>query len=546
MFAQEKPRKLCCVHLVTGFYSVSPVVMTTLLSRLRPANRAAKAAAEKGKKKIPELDEFLATRDYQGAIALLEFRVYEWMLSQENCPREVHVYIGCCLFFMGLYAEARDAAEKAEKSELQNRLLFYVAHKLMDERRLLQHHSQLKDSIEDQLCLASLHFLRTHYQQAADIYKKLLGMHKNFIALNVYLAICYYKLDYYDVSMEVLQVYLNQYPDSAAGINLKACCLYKLFSGPTADSELEHIRDYSLYPFARDMIAHNRVVFKNGDGALQILPPLLDIVPEARVNLVLYYLRRDEIDQALRLVNDLEPSHSPEFIVKAMTFTLHGQAKKSEEHLKTAELFYKMVGESPADCDTIPGRQAMAACFFLQKQWDEVIVYLNSIKQYFLSDDAFFLNYAQALLMMGNYVEAESMLNQVQGEEKRQPLFSQLLTACLVKNKKPQLAWDLLKRTKAPEQQALLKIIANGCYKMGYFFYSFLAFDQLERLDPTPENWQGKKGATAGLFKQLAHDHATREQMSEALSLLAQSRQPQAEQIVGVIRGWARENGLHL
>lgn len=41
------------------------------------------------------------------------------------------------------------------------------------------------------------------------------------IALNVYVALCYYKLDYYDVSQEVLGLYLNQYPDSVIATNLK-------------------------------------------------------------------------------------------------------------------------------------------------------------------------------------------------------------------------------------------------------------------------------------------------------------------------------------
>lgn len=30
--------------------------------------------------------------------------------------------------------------------------------------------------------------------------------------------------------------------------------------------------------------------------------------------------------------------------------------------------------------DTIPGRQCMASCFFLLKQFDDVLIYLNSFK----------------------------------------------------------------------------------------------------------------------------------------------------------------------
>lgn len=34
---------------------------------------------------------------------------------------------------------------------------------------------------------------------------------------------CYYKLDYYDVSLEILAVYLQAFPDSAVAVNLKVC-----------------------------------------------------------------------------------------------------------------------------------------------------------------------------------------------------------------------------------------------------------------------------------------------------------------------------------
>ena len=64
--------------------------------------------------------------------------------------------------------------------------------------------SQLEDIVEDQLSLASIHYLRSHYQEAIDIYKRILLDNREYLALNVYVALCYYKLDYYDVSQEVL------------------------------------------------------------------------------------------------------------------------------------------------------------------------------------------------------------------------------------------------------------------------------------------------------------------------------------------------------
>ncbi|VDK38552.1 unnamed protein product [Gongylonema pulchrum] len=101
-------------------------------------------------------------------------QVYERMLSQKNCAQEVFLYIACCAFYLGLCSEAREYAEKGVKNALQNRLLFHVAHRLKDEKQLMAHHSQLQDTTEDQISLASVHYLRSHYQEAIDIYKKIL------------------------------------------------------------------------------------------------------------------------------------------------------------------------------------------------------------------------------------------------------------------------------------------------------------------------------------------------------------------------------------
>lgn len=46
------------------------------------------------------------------------------------------------------------------------------------------------------------------------------------------------------------------------------------------------------------MLRHNLVVFRSGENALQVLPPLLDVIPEARLNLVIYYLKTDEVTEA--------------------------------------------------------------------------------------------------------------------------------------------------------------------------------------------------------------------------------------------------------
>jgi intraflagellar transport protein 56 len=121
-------------------------------------------------------------------------------------------------------------------------------------------------------------------------------------------------------------------------------------------------------------------VFRGGEGALQVFPSLLDVIPEARLNLVIYHLKNDDVVSAFNLMKDIEPSTPQEYILKGIVNAALGQEQESREHLKVAQQYFQLVGGSASECDTIPGRQCMASCFFLLKQFDDVLIYLNSIK----------------------------------------------------------------------------------------------------------------------------------------------------------------------
>lgn len=76
--------------------------------------------------------------------------------------------------FLGLYNESHEHIDTIKSHQLKMRLLFHLAHKLNDEDRLLELHGTLRTVVEDQLSLASMHYLRAHYQDAIDIYKRIL------------------------------------------------------------------------------------------------------------------------------------------------------------------------------------------------------------------------------------------------------------------------------------------------------------------------------------------------------------------------------------
>lgn len=90
-----------------------------------------------------------------------------------------------------------------------------------DEQRLMSYHKNLQDVVEDHLALASMHYLRSHFQEASEIYKQLLLEYREYAALQSHLALCHYKLDFYDIAQEVNSVYLSLYPTSTTALNLK-------------------------------------------------------------------------------------------------------------------------------------------------------------------------------------------------------------------------------------------------------------------------------------------------------------------------------------
>lgn len=76
------------------------------------------------------------------------------------------------------------------------------------------------------------------------------------------------------------------HPDSAAALNLKACNHLRLYNGRAAEGELKSLTENGFNLESNDLIRHNLVVFSDGENALQVLPDTIDIIPEARLNLV--------------------------------------------------------------------------------------------------------------------------------------------------------------------------------------------------------------------------------------------------------------------
>lgn len=300
----------------------------------------------------------------------------EWNNRNQNeIKGELIVYQAICEFMIGEHEESKSNLAKYKElknkfnkkrsdyndklNELTIRLELHLAHKFNDEDAIENLNKNLPESMSNQLCLASIHYLRAHYQESIDIYKKSLLDKRELSALPVYLAMCYYKLDYYDVSQEVLNSYLTKYSsDSLIAVNLRACNHYRLYNGRAAENELKQLIDNSSpnFSFAKELIRHNLVVFRNGELAYQVLPSLIDIIPEAKLNLAIYYLKQNDIEKANELMIDVKPNIPSEYILKAVVNSAYGQMEKnfnsisSSEYLKKAQQCFNIVGTSASEC----------------------------------------------------------------------------------------------------------------------------------------------------------------------------------------------------
>ncbi|RQM19966.1 hypothetical protein B5M09_002641 [Aphanomyces astaci] len=481
-------------------YTAKP--KTTL--KAKQAQDAAKVKVKKG----PSVEECVARRDFTGAATILEFNVksddtkvedkrmhllwlaycyfhlghYQRALDTyeevRDPPEDVFLFRACCMYYLQLYKEATKEALKGPSSNpLQNRILFHCAHKLGDEDKLLVYHQKLSQCKEDQLSLAAIHYLRNHFQEATDIYKRLLLENRDDIALNVYVAMCYYKLDYYDVSLEIMQTYLQAFPDSVIAINVKACNQFKLYNGNAAKDELRALTDKGYNIENNDLVNHNMVVFDDGQNALRTLPQVVDSFSEARLNLVeyclrdasvvIYYLKHGKVQEAFDLIKDIEPSTPQEYILKGVVHATLGQQTNSRQHIKTAQQYFQLVGSSPTECDTIPGRQCMASCFYLLKQFEDVNIYLNSVKQYMYNEDDFNWNFGVSLCNTGSHAEALETLLRVQCKRGACVGVFQKVVAGKASHVELEEVFGMLKTNNNPQVEYIVRIMKKWCTENG-------------------------------------------------------------------------------
>ena len=164
------------------------------------------------------------------------------------------------------------------------------------------------------------------------------------------------------------------------------------------------------------------------------------------------------------------------------------------------------------------------------------------------NDDDFNYNHGLSLAATRNYKAAEEALLLVHNDKyKQEYVYIGWLARCYIMNGNPRSAWELyLKLTNSAESFNLLRLIANDCYKMGHFLFAAKAFDVLERLDPDPEYWEGKRGACVGVFQGVIAGKASREDLQDVLTMVRNTSNPQVEYIVRIIKKYCKDNNIKI
>ena len=487
--------------------------------------------------------------------------IYDELLKKPNCDLNLHTYKACCLYALCKFKEGFEEAKKGIPNELNNRIRFHLAFKLGLGQEVIDAHSKLNlNSPMDNLSLAALHYLKNEQEEAIEIYKKIY-MDKKYDALNIYLAMAYFKSEWYDISLDLVNHYLALHPESIVATNLKAAIEYNSGGNDKEAKKLlldlqEKTKKADLIE-DNDILKHNLAVFdtsaSSNSNKLKIFSSLLDIIPEARQNLIIYYLRNDQVNQAFNLIKDLQPVNTKDYILKAVVHCVLGQQqqgpdKAMNEHLRKAQTFFQSIGSSTSDCDTIEGRQCMASCFRLNGVYNDELIYLESIEQYMKEDDDFNWNYGVALAMCQNYKQAEDVLSRVKRDKYRNDqVYLSWLCRCYIMNGKPDLAWSLyISIENHLIAIYILNFIAHEFYRMGHFYFSFKSFLFLEKFSPSEDNSKGKISSAIGVFFLLQQEKIEAEKLQEVIHYLVDG--PQTEEVnkaLRVFKNWGKSKGIN-
>jgi intraflagellar transport protein 56 len=519
----------------------------------------------------------LKTRDYCGAVTFIEFvrdelkrpytkelalwhgyclfhsgrysdalSIYEQLLKAEPDDGVLHLLIASCQYYNCDYDDARHSAERGAAGDLRLRLTLHLARQLRDEQGRCQAHSQLADTLTNQLSLAAIHYMDGHYQEAIRIYETLLTQHPEYAALHVYIAMCQFKLEQYQESNHAVDEYLSENSDSAVALNLKSCAYFRLFNSDIAESQLLQIEKSSsaVYDFVASLTRHNLCIFHNGDDGLRILPPLVHALPEARYNLAILHMRGNSPAEANEVLQDYEPAEAHEFFLRATVLLALGQVNDEALQIEEANSILLEIGELESVKDTVVGRQCLASTKFIIGQYDEALEVLRTVEEIMGDVDEFNYDLGMTFALLSKWQDAERHLLRVQNQQyKKEKYYLTWLCRCHIKNQKPAAAWNLyVEATTVDVSKALLAVISADCFVMAQYYYAMRAYDVLSKSERGQNYTDGLIASAVGVFRGVLTAKEPTSRLTEIMSILGQ--EPAAANVLQTIQRYALDSGL--
>lgn len=270
-----------------------------------------------------------------------------------------------------------------------------------------------------------------------------------------------------------------------------------------------------------------------------------------------------------------DPKYHIEFILRGLATLMAGQTRENGDRYSLYKQLIiiirlmalglddlRRVGESKSECDTVSGRECMAAVKFIEKvfcrqirhhvqKWEDVCIYLTSIRNHIAMDDdlthdALCWNLGVAKIMRGEYDEGYQLIMHIKNEHVKEAFaFQSLCAHVYVCTDKPREAWDIYhKMQDNADVYSMLLLIANDCYATGAYYYAAMAFDILHKLYPNNDYWEGKRGACCGVFRNIVNGKDDPRSLTTIVRLLSNSTHPEASELIKTIRQWANKNNL--
>ncbi|CBZ53143.1 conserved hypothetical protein [Neospora caninum Liverpool] len=469
----------------------------------------------------------------------------------------LHLYKAICLYAMYMFEAAKQEALLAQNTKTRRRLLACIAHHEKDEGLDEMLEELDEEDFHDQMTTAAVEYMRGRTDVACDIYRRWLSHHCEYHALKIYYAMAAFKGEMFEIARGLVKEYQACHSTSLVASNLFACCLYEEDADASA-LKIYHLlgeeagREETFFIQHNDILRHNACVFENGARGLQVWGPLINILPEARLNLTLLHIRNGDYSSAFDLMRDYEPTTTTDFTIRALAFMLFGQTQDSEKHLSEAEKMFRTVGSADLEVESLPGMQSMFYYYFLRGDYDAALDYASRLEPYFSSEPSYQWNKALALGQEGRYEEAKELLLRIDDEEYvwqlryvKDPLFLRWLCRVYVATGDCAHALHLcLQQSDSSQFHTLLKEVADDCYAIGDFYFALKAFSLLDTADGNPLLWPALRGSAAGFLLKLSAGDEDITRLQEVVSLVRECSAPKVAKIAVALRELGRQRGV--